>query len=65
VFHVSFGGLGALFWGLSPPKPPRCDGTELNSGRRFGGLELFVVWKNEGVQPLIGVKLVCCSQVWW
>jgi len=22
MFHVSFGGLGALFGGISPPKPP-------------------------------------------
>jgi len=26
VFHVSFWGLGALFGGLSSPKPPRGDG---------------------------------------
>jgi len=27
VFHVSIWGLGALFGGLSPPKPPCGDGT--------------------------------------
>jgi len=28
VFHISiYGGLGALFGGLSPPKLPRGDGT--------------------------------------
>jgi len=28
VFHVSIWELGALFWGLSPPKPLRGEGTE-------------------------------------
>jgi len=27
MFHISFGGLGALFGGLSPLKPSRGDGT--------------------------------------
>jgi len=27
VFHISIWGLGALFGGVSPPNPPRCDGT--------------------------------------
>jgi len=31
VFHISIWGLGALFGGLSPPKPPGGDGTEMNT----------------------------------
>jgi len=31
VFHISIWGLGTLFGGLSPPKPPRGDGTVSNN----------------------------------
>jgi len=34
MFLVSIWGLGALFGGLSPPKPARGDGTA-NSHRKF------------------------------
>jgi len=38
VFHVSIWGVGVMLGGISPPKPPRGDGTALNHNRNYTDL---------------------------
>jgi len=41
LFHVSIWGAWSFVWGVSPPKPPHGDGTDLKYFK-IGGLDQFI-----------------------